>query len=74
MSEERIIQVVARAVNLGGEGMCILDAPCVFCGYNGASYWQKHTHSKECPFHEVGGDASRADHISRPLNVNEERV
>lgn len=62
-TREKIIEVVARTVDLGGQAACILDAPCVFCGYNGSGYWQSGTHSKDCPFHEVGGDASRADHI-----------
>ena len=58
-----VVQVVARAVDLGGQGLCILDGPCVFCGYKGAGYWQIGTHGKDCPFHAVGGDSSRADHI-----------
>lgn len=57
------LRIVARVVNLGGQGMCILDAPCVFCGYNGARYWQRGTHAQDCPFSDIGGDASRADHI-----------
>ena len=38
----------------------ILDAPCVFCGYNGRGYWQKGTHNKHCPWCELGGGAERA--------------
>lgn len=52
----RLLAVVARADDL-------LDAPCVFCAYNGAGYWQVGIHAKDCPFHNVGGDAARADHI-----------
>lgn len=37
----------------------ILDAPCIFCGYNGPNYWQPHTHNKSCPFFEIGGDRER---------------
>jgi hypothetical protein len=58
-----LLKIVARTVDLGGQGLCILAGPCVFCGYNGAGYWQAGTHSKDCPFHSVGVDASRADHI-----------
>jgi len=37
----------------------ILDAPCVFCGYNGKGYWQVGTHSKKCPFNALGGMEER---------------
>jgi hypothetical protein len=33
----------------------LLDAPCLFCGYNGAGYWQSGTHAKDCRWHSVGG-------------------
>ena len=36
-----------------------LDAPCKWCGYNGPSYWQSGSHSKECPWHKVGGSSDR---------------
>lgn len=61
---ESLVTVIARVVNLGGQGMNILDAPCVFCGYNGRDYWQVGTHDKDCIFHDFGGDANRADHVS----------
>lgn len=32
-----------------------LEAPCRWCGYNGENYWQKGTHSADCPWHLVGG-------------------
>jgi len=38
----------------------LLDAPCVFCGYNGPGYWQAGTHKPECPWHGVGGYDERA--------------
>lgn len=37
----------------------LLDAPCVFCGYNGANYWQVKTHGKLCPWYSMGGIAER---------------
>uniref|UniRef100_A0A6M3KX25 Uncharacterized protein n=1 Tax=viral metagenome TaxID=1070528 RepID=A0A6M3KX25_9ZZZZ len=37
----------------------VLDAPCIFCGYNGVGYWQGKTHSKECPWYETGGGYER---------------
>lgn len=41
----------------GGGGVMdeLLNAPCVFCGYNGAGYWQAKSHLKSCPWHTVGG-------------------
>lgn len=37
-----------------------LDAPCAFCGYNGDGYWQRETHTRECPWYYVGGRDERA--------------
>lgn len=37
----------------------LLNAPCVFCGYNGHGYFQVGTHSKSCPWHYIGGEADR---------------
>jgi hypothetical protein len=39
----------------------ILEAPCIFCGYNGSGYWQLHTHKKSCPFFEIGGKEERSE-------------
>jgi hypothetical protein len=33
----------------------MLDSPCIFCGYNGAGYWQSGTHAEHCRWHTVGG-------------------
>ncbi len=41
----------------------ILDAPCVFCGYNGPGYWQTGTHAKDCPWHDIGSIAYREEEI-----------
>jgi len=41
----------------------LLDAPCVFCKYNGPGYYQPHTHKKWCPFYEIGGDRERENAI-----------
>jgi len=38
----------------------ILDAPCFYCGFDGAGYWQKGTHDKDCPVGRVGGKIERA--------------
>jgi hypothetical protein len=37
----------------------LLKAPCVYCGYNGEGYWQKHTHHENCPFYNSGGEEGR---------------
>lgn len=36
-----------------------LEAPCQWCGYNGAGYWQAKTHEPQCPFRFMGGRAER---------------
>ena len=44
----------------------LLDAPCIFCGYNGPGYWQAGTHSLECPWHGIGGFDERKSML-RPV-------
>ena len=36
-----------------------LDAPCIFCRYNGKLYWQPKSHAEHCPWHDVGGYQAR---------------
>uniref|UniRef100_A0A6M3KC34 Uncharacterized protein n=1 Tax=viral metagenome TaxID=1070528 RepID=A0A6M3KC34_9ZZZZ len=43
----------------------ILAAPCIFCGYDGVQYWQKHSHAKDCLFYEFGGIEDREDVLLR---------
>ena len=35
-------------------------APCVFCGYNGAGFYQAGTHAEACPWYTVGGGEERS--------------
>ncbi len=63
-SAERSIRAVVARVVAGGERR-ILMAPCVFCSYNGAGYWQSGTHAEDCPFHKAGGEETRVDYITR---------
>ena len=44
---------------MGRELHELLDAPCIFCGYNGQGYYQAHTHDQNCPFYEIGGADER---------------
>lgn len=37
----------------------LLEAPCKWCGYSGANYWQHGSHPKKCPWHEIGGGDMR---------------
>jgi hypothetical protein len=37
----------------------ILRAPCVFCAYRGAGYYQTGTHNAGCPWREIGGRSER---------------
>jgi len=46
----------------------LLAAPCVFCGYNGANYYQRGSHKKACPFHDVGGETARARHLTKMVD------
>lgn len=50
----------------------LFDAPCVFCGYNGAGYWQSGTHGEHCPWHDLGGEAQRIASL-KSLSLNNTR-
>lgn len=41
----------------------LLQAPCIFCDYNGEGYWQKETHDERCPWHSVGGMEDRRNEL-----------
>ena len=43
----------------GRATITVLAPPCVFCGYDGEGYWEAGTHSKTCPWFEVGGIPDR---------------
>ena len=43
----------------------MLDAPCLWCGYNGEGYWQPTTHELTCPWHNVGGRFDRVVALER---------
>jgi len=57
---------MSRANNVNSTEL--LAAPCLFCGYNGAGYWQRGTHHKRCPWHHVGGECERAEKLPRMVN------
>lgn len=58
MSNEDRTALVARLVNCAAF-TDMLVAPCVFCGYSGAGYYQSGTHAGDCPWHGVGGEGPR---------------
>lgn len=48
----------------------LLEARCVFCGYNGPGYWQPFTHPKPCPWHDIGGMDQRLRAIRRIVHAH----
>jgi len=49
-------------------GKELLDAPCVFCGYNRENYWQTETHDRKCPWFHVGREESRQKLLRATIN------
>jgi len=47
-----------------GDSSGLLDAPCLWCGYNGRGYYQVGTHDKSCIWHTVGGRNERLDRLT----------
>lgn len=41
----------------------LFDAPCVFCGYKGAGYYQSGTHDVLCPWYNIGGLVHRENNL-----------
>ena len=39
----------------------LLAAPCIWCDYNGAAYWQSRSHDVECPWNEVASSQARLE-------------
>lgn len=52
----------------------ILKSPCVFCGYNGEKYWQKHSHPEYCPLSEIGGEEERAKKMAEILEEHTKKA
>lgn len=52
----------------------LLDAPCIFCGYNGQRYYSEWTHAKSCPWHSVGGAAERTEQLRMVIQEQAERL
>lgn len=42
----------------------LLPAPCLWCGYNGAGYWQVGAHREDCRWVNVGGVSERTAALS----------
>ncbi len=55
----------AQRADLGDCNGLLLDAPCLWCGYNGEGYWQPTTHEPTCPWHNVGGRFNRVVALDR---------
>lgn len=56
------IKDIEKMEILRGSLVC---APCIFCGYQGARYWFKHSHSESCPWYEISGASEREDVVKR---------
>lgn len=41
----------------------LLEAPCIFCEYNGEGYYQPNTHSSYCPWSLIGGIDDRINYF-----------
>lgn len=54
---------------LKGNPQSLLDAPCMWCAYNGQKYWQKGTHDKECPWHDIGSFEDRCNKLEKVLGL-----
>ena len=52
----------------------VLDSPCIFCGYNGVLYWQRHSHKEACPWFEIGGGAERKDVLLKANRMPKEVI
>jgi hypothetical protein len=58
-SKAPILDEALRRCSQHHQDDAMLDGPCIFCGYNGAGYWQSGTHAEHCRWHTVGGYEDR---------------
>lgn len=52
----------------------LLDAPCVFCCYNGQNYYQAGTHYPSCPWRLIGGLEERVEALPDFIRKMYERL
>lgn len=63
MSEDTKFHHAAMLLHRYAEARPTLQAPCVFCAYNGEGYYQAGTHDATCPWFRVGGAAEREQNL-----------
>lgn len=61
--EPAIVERLATLLSRVGHSE-MLNAPCIFCGYDGRGYWQARTHGGDCPWHSVGSYTERASALA----------
>ena len=52
----------------------LMNAPCVFCEYNGENYWQVNTHSANCPWYSVGGYTDREESLIKVVPQQSQQI
>lgn len=41
--------------------------PCIFCQYDGPSFYRKGAHMEHCPWYEIGGAYDRIEYFKKCL-------
>lgn len=52
----------------------LLGSPCIWCGYNGASYWQAGSHEQSCPWHDIASSQSRLEVLTHGPGMATDRA
>jgi hypothetical protein len=60
---ERLQPPESATMSDPARNIALLNAPCRWCGYHGADYWQPGTHAVTCPWRAIGGAQERANHL-----------
>ena len=64
MTRQEALREAASRIDIDHVGG-LLDAPCLWCGYNGERYWQMGTHAKECLWYGAEGRLPRICKLDR---------
>lgn len=52
----------------------LLNAPCIFCGYDGQGYWQAGTHASNCPWANIGSSCFRENKLRKFIQAELARL
>ena len=66
-SDVEFYRRILRRVASHGSLDYLIQAPCIFCGYDGQDFWSAGTHESKCLMHPVDGADSRLKALRKEI-------